>query len=114
MNARRTVILVTAALVVIAAVVLAVLRWDDANKLASSLSALAGLAAVGVGIYAALPSSARTRVRVSRTGRAVANGGTANTGVSGTTAVAGEVQVDHTGDARASGRGDANTGLHLD
>ncbi|MEV6159474.1 hypothetical protein AB0L53_54995 [Nonomuraea sp. NPDC052129] len=120
MNARRTVIVVTAAVVVVVAVVLAVLRWDDANKLASALSALAGLAAVGVGVWAALPGSAQGRIRASRTGKAVAGrGGWANTGVSikGAPSIkstaAGDVRADHTGDADASG-GDANTGVRLD
>jgi hypothetical protein len=108
------VIVVTAAVVVVVAVVLAVLRWDEANKLASALSALAGLAAVGVGVWAALPGSALGRIRASRTGKAVARrGGSANTGVSGKGDAAGDVRADHTGDADASG-GDANTGVRLD
>ena len=106
----------TASAVVVVAVLLVVLRWDDANKLAAALSALAGLAAVGVGVWAALPSpSSRGQTGVSRTGRAVArHGGTANTGVLGRAASAGGIQVDQTGDAEASGGGTANTGVHLD
>ncbi|MFI6740924.1 hypothetical protein ACIBI9_49080 [Nonomuraea sp. NPDC050451] len=125
MSGRRVAVLVTAVVVVVVAVVLAVLRWDDANKLSTALSALAGLAAVGVGVWAALPgSSGRRRVRASRTGKATAGrGGQANTGVivvkGAKTAEAGEgavddVRADKTGDADASGGGDANTGVRLD
>jgi hypothetical protein len=109
------VIVVTAAVVVVVAVALAVLRWEDANKLASALSALAGLAAVGVGVWATLPSSSQRLIRASRTGKAIAGpGGTANTGLSGSGVPVGDVQVDQTGDADASGGGRANTGVHLD
>jgi hypothetical protein len=116
LSGRRVALLVTAAVVVVVAVALAVLRWDDANKLATSLSALAGLAAVGVGMWAALPgSSGRRRVRASRTGKATAGrGGQANTGVIVAKGTEDDVRAAKTGDADASGAGDANTGVRLD
>ena len=72
----------TALAVAVLAAVLGVLRWDDANKVAVVVSALAAVAAVGVAIWAALPTSLSGKViRVSRTGRATAGpGGQANTG----------------------------------
>ncbi|MFI6536588.1 hypothetical protein ACIBHY_29350 [Nonomuraea sp. NPDC050547] len=108
MTTRRWVLVGTAVLVAVLAILFAVLGWDTANRLASLLSALAGVAAVGVAVWAALPAG--TGVRVSRTGRATAgNGGSANTGLTGRTQ-AGPVRVDKTGDADG---GDANTGVRL-
>jgi hypothetical protein len=97
--------------VAILVAVLVVLRWDDANKVAVGVSALAAVAAVGVGVWAALPgSSSRGRIRVSRTGDAVAGrAGRANTGVIGKGQ--GDIRVDKTGNASG---GDANTGVRLD
>jgi len=116
MSTRRWVAVGTAAVVAVLAVVFAVVRWEDANKIASAVSALAGLAAVGVGVWAGLPAvSSGRRVRVSRTGRATARGGgRANTGMTGpASALPEDVRVERTGDADASGGGDANTGIQL-
>lgn len=116
MSARRWVVVGTAAVVAVLAMVFAVVRWEDANKIASAVSALAGLASVGVGVWAGLPVvSSGGRVRVSRTGRATARGGgRANTGVAGRAgALPEDVRVEQTGDADASGGGDANTGIQL-
>jgi hypothetical protein len=117
MNAPRMALVGTAGVVAVLAVVLVVLRWDDANKVAVVVSALAAVAAVGVAIWAALPAvRPGGGIRVSRTGRATAGpGGRANTGVAGPAgSLPGDVQVDRTGDADGSDGGDANTGVRLD
>ena len=110
------VMMVTAGVVTVLAVVLAVLRWDDANKVAVVVSVLAAVAAIGVGIWAALPAvSSGKGVRVSRTGRATASlGGRANSRCVGPAGpLPDDVRVDRTGDANASKDGDANTGIQL-
>ena len=56
MGARRIVLMGTAGVVAVLAVVLVLLRWDTANKIAVVVSALAAVAAVGVAIWAALPA----------------------------------------------------------
>lgn len=117
MSSRRVVIGATAAVVAVLATVLMALRWDDANKVAVVVSALAAVAAVGVAIWAALPTASPGRdVRVSRTGRAKAGpGGRANSGVAGRTgSIPDGVRVERTGDAEASGGGSANTGVQMD
>ncbi|GAB2866840.1 hypothetical protein GCM10022221_79330 [Actinocorallia aurea] len=114
MNAGRVALVVSGAVVVVLSVLFVVLKWDDANKVAAGASALAGVAAVGVAVWAGWPvvSGRVGGVRVSRTGRATAgSGGRANTGFS---ARGGEVpdgvRVDRTGDAEG---GDANTGVDV-
>ncbi len=87
------------------------LRWEDANKVATSVSAVAGVAAVGVAVWAAWPVFlSRGGVRVTRTGKATAGAsGKANTGYSSDgQSVLPNVSVDRTGDAQG---GDANTGV---
>ncbi|MFF8731619.1 hypothetical protein ACF073_34785 [Streptomyces sp. NPDC015171] len=89
--------------------VLSFLSWDRADQVAGVVSALAGVAALGAGVYAVLAPAAA--VRVARTGRATSKGrGDANTGLlsSGPAAALGPVSVGDTGDARADG-GTANT-----
>ncbi|MEV4096700.1 hypothetical protein [Streptosporangium saharense] len=117
MTARRWVLAGTAVLVAGVAVMLVWLRWESANKVATAVSALAGLAAVGVAVWAGWPavSAGGGRVRVRKTGAATASGtGDANTGVVGRSgAVPGDLTVDGSGDARASGEGDANSGIRL-
>jgi hypothetical protein len=115
MRARRMVMAGTAGVVAALAVVMVVLRWGDASKVAVTVSALAAVAAIGVAIWAALPLSSGVGIRVSRTGRAVAaGGGRANTGVSGPAgSLPRDVQAEQTGDAEASNGGDANTGIQL-
>lgn len=120
MDRRQLVIAATAGVVAAFVIAFAVLRWDDASKLATALSALAAVAAVGVGIWAALGTghtpTRGTRLQVSGTGRAVAqDGGRANSGVTGSgAALAEHVQVERTGDAEASGGGQADSGVRLD
>ncbi|WP_440072015.1 hypothetical protein [Streptosporangium sp. OZ121] len=93
------------------------LRWESANKIATAVSALAGLAAVGVALWAGWPavSAGGGRMHVKKTGAATASGaGDANTGVVGTSgSVPGDLAVDGSGDAKASGEGDANSGIRL-
>ncbi|MFF4988728.1 hypothetical protein ACFY19_16135 [Streptosporangium saharense] len=113
MNARRVVLVVTCAVVAVFAVVFAVLQWEQANRIATAVASLAGLAAVGVTVWAALPGSG-AKARVSNTGKATAHGGSAVTGVTGPAAsVTGEITVDRTGDADASDGGEATTGIRL-
>lgn len=116
MSARRVALIATASAVAVLGVVLAVVRWDDANKMAVVVSALAAVAAVGISVWAALPSTSSPGPgwRVSRTGRALARQrGQANTGISAPgTSTPTVVQVDNTGDAEAA-QGDANSGIRL-
>jgi hypothetical protein len=114
-SARRMVLMATAGVVTTVAVLLVLLRWDSANKIAVVVSALATVAAVGVAVWAALPAVSGMGVQVSRTGRATAGtGGRANSGVFGPAgSLLNDVLVDRTGDADASNGGDANTGIQL-
>ena len=74
-SARRIVLTVTAGAVAVLAVLLVVLGWNSANNVATAASALAAVAGVGVAIWAALPAvSSGKRIRMSRTGRAIACG----------------------------------------
>lgn len=96
--------------------VFAAVQWDRANQIATLASALAAVAALGVAVWAALPSPGRvSTVRASRTGKATANaGGAAVSGVSGPAgSTQGQVEVADTGDADASGGGDAISGIRL-
>ncbi|REE96806.1 hypothetical protein [Thermomonospora umbrina] len=111
MNGGRVALVVAGVAAAVLAVVFLVLRWDDANKIATAVSALAGVAAVGVAVWAGLPAVAGARggVRVSRTGRATAGpGGRANTGLSAGGPLPDDVRVDRTGDAEG---GEANSGV---
>lgn len=117
MNAGRVTLIISCLVVAGLGVWFVVARWDQANKVASAVSALAALAAVGVAIWAALrPAQSRRALTVSDTGRATAHdGGRAITGVSGKASdVDGPVRVERTGDAKVSGNGDAITGAQLD
>lgn len=92
----------------------ALAKWDDANKVAAVLSALGAVAAVGVAVWAALRAAPGSSVRVSRTGKATASSGEANSGFRGPGGpVAGGVRVERTGDAETAG-GDANSGVRFD
>jgi hypothetical protein len=114
-SVRRMIVIVTAGVVVVLAVLLVLLRWDTANKVAVVTSALAAVAAVGVAVWAALPAVSGNRVRVSRTGRAtVGPGGRANSGIYGPAgSLPDHVVVERTGDADAPNDGDANSGIQL-
>jgi len=93
----------------------AVARWEQASQVATVVSALAAVAAVGVAAWAALPGPERRTVRVSDTGPATAgHGGRAVSGLTGPAAgLSGPVEVGRTGSADASGGGDATTGADL-
>ncbi|GAA4365627.1 hypothetical protein GCM10023088_11240 [Actinomadura verrucosospora] len=114
MSNGRWVLVATCLGVTVLAVVLAVLEWDRANKLATSVSALAGVAAVGVAVWAVLARSSRAQVRVRDSGRAVATrGGRASTGVRSPASEPSDAIVEHSGDAEASDNGQASTGVDL-
>jgi hypothetical protein len=111
------VLLVTGLVVAALGGVFAVTQWDTADRLATVLSALAAVAAVGISVWAALPAAGRgTSVRVVGSGKAVAGaGGTAVTGASGPAGSAPhQVDVQNTGDADASNGGDATSGARWD
>ncbi|OKJ42344.1 hypothetical protein [Streptomyces sp. CB01580] len=112
MNTGRIALIVTCLSVAVLGIWLTVVRWDDASKVATVVSALGAVAAVGVAIWATLQTPpTRGPVVVSRTGRATArSGGRAITGLTGRADGAGSVRVEHTGDAESSG-GDAITGF---
>ncbi|TYB47395.1 hypothetical protein FXF51_58275 [Nonomuraea sp. PA05] len=107
------VLLATSLTVASCATTFALLTWEDVDKIATAISALAGIAAVGVAVWAALPGAGNA-VRVSGTGKAVArNGGVAVSGFSGpASAAASASEVHTTGDAEASG-GKATSGVSL-
>lgn len=114
MTARRIVLLITGLVVAGLGAAFAVLRWDDANRVATVASALATVAALGLAVWAALPGGRPGHtLRVSHTGKAVAGaGGTAVSGVSGSAGSAtGDIDVHDTGDAEASGGGNATSGV---
>lgn len=89
-------------------------RLDDASKIASVLSALAGVAAVGVAVWAALhPAGPSRKIVVKNSGSASSDSGDANTGVRGTADPAGlSIRIKNSGDAESQ-EGNSNTGLHL-
>ncbi|MEU9406625.1 hypothetical protein AB0E08_13160 [Streptomyces sp. NPDC048281] len=106
---RRAVLVTTVLVLAIFAGALSLLSWDRANQVAGVVSAVVGVAALGVGVCALLAPSGSTSVQVCRTGSATATGGgDANTGVVASSS-AGPVSVRDSGDARAEG-GSANTG----
>jgi hypothetical protein len=116
-NLGRLVLIVSCLVVTALGGWFAVARWDDTNKVATVASALGAVAAVGVAVWAALRTpSSRKSVMVSDTGRATATfRGRAITGASGIASrIDGSVQVERTGDAEASGGGDAVSGAQLD
>lgn len=115
MRKRRLVLLATCVVVALLAAGFAWLRWQEANKLATVLSALAAVAAVGVAIWAALPASSAVRTLVLRSGKATSGpGGRATSGIRGKMPKrTGEVVVKRSGTADASAGGDAVSGVDL-
>lgn len=120
MSNRRWALLATCVAVAAVGVVFVVVRWDVANRVATMASALGAVAAVGVAVWAALPSrgagaSGSAVVRAERTGRAVAGrGGVATSGVRVNGLVDRSLQARHTGVADAAGGGDATSGIVRD
>lgn len=112
---------VTCAVVAGLGVWFAVAKWDQADKVATVVSALGAVAAVGVALWTALRGSPGQAggtggVRLSGAGKAAATG-PGSSAVSGVRAKAGgpgSVEVRDTGDAKASGGGSAVSGVHLD
>ncbi|MFJ1934279.1 hypothetical protein ACIOGZ_16695 [Kitasatospora sp. NPDC088160] len=110
---RRAIIVATCLAVAVLAGALSFLSWDSANQAAGVVSAVVGVAALGVSVYAVLPSSRGVAVQVSETGKAMVRGsGDANTGFVAPAAggLPGSVTVRNTGDAEADS-GSANTGF---
>ncbi|MEU0304341.1 hypothetical protein ABZ252_33560 [Streptomyces sp. NPDC006175] len=110
MTTKRVVLVVTCVVVAALGWVFAITQWETASRIATVVSALAGMAAVGIGIWAALPGPDRAGVVVRDTGAAQAEGaGRAVTGYQGS-GPAGSVTVERTGDAGTTGGGDAISG----
>lgn len=108
---RHTVLLITGLLVAVLATSFVVLRWDSADRIATAVSALAGLAGVGVALWAALPG-ARSGVRARQTGATRARGsGYANSGIDAPSGDATPIEVSRTGDATAGDGGQAISGI---
>ncbi|MEV0724176.1 hypothetical protein AB0I37_15520 [Micromonospora purpureochromogenes] len=108
---RHLVLLVTGVLVALLAITFVALRWDSADRVATAVSALAGVAGVGVAVWAAR-SGGRARARARATGRATAAaGGYATSGIDAATGDAAALEVSRTGDAEASGGGQAISGI---
>jgi hypothetical protein len=116
MTVRRVVLLVTGLVVATLGVVFAVTQWDRVDRIATVVSALGAVAAVGVAVWAALPAGRGSSVRVSNTGKATAEGNAEST--TGLSASAGslphQVEIENTGDAEASDGSGATSGLRLD
>lgn len=114
MNTGRWVLVITCVVVAVLTVVLCVLSWGQANKVATSIAALAGVAAVGVAVWAVLAKQTGATARVRNSGKAIATrGGKASTGVHGPAGVVGDAVVEDSGVADASDSGEASTGVHL-
>ncbi|MGH3380760.1 MAG: hypothetical protein ACRDS0_17670 [Pseudonocardiaceae bacterium] len=115
MGERRVVLVVTCVIVAVLAVVFGLLSWEHANEVATSVSALADVTAVGVAVWAAFPGSAGAKIRVVGSGRAMSGPG--GTAVSGVRAPApkepGEIEVKRSGHVDASAGGDAVSGVDV-
>ncbi|WP_406062927.1 hypothetical protein [Micromonospora sp. NBC_00860] len=108
---RHVVLLITGLLVAVLATAFIVLRWDSADRIATGVSALAGLAGVGVALWAALPA-VRSGVRARETGATRARGaGYANSGIDAPAGDTTPMEVSRTGDATAGDGGQAITGI---
>ncbi|MDG4809500.1 hypothetical protein O7634_22360 [Micromonospora sp. WMMD1120] len=108
---RHLVLLITGLLVAVLATTFVVLRWDSADRIATGVSALAGLAGVGVALWAALPG-ARPGLRARDTGAARARGaGYATSGIDAPADDATAMEVSGTGDSTAEDGGQAVSGI---
>ncbi|WFE93565.1 hypothetical protein [Micromonospora sp. WMMD987] len=113
MSPRRLALLITCLAVAGLAATFAIVGWDETGRMASAVSALAAVAAVGVAVWAALDARRDdSAIEVSGTGDAEArDGGRANTGLSGDPGTRRPIKIRKTGTAKATGEGgDANTG----
>jgi hypothetical protein len=110
MSGSRVALFVTCAVVLVLGVTFVFISADAGNRLATIVSALGAVAAVGVAVWAAL-AERRRDVVVAGTGKADAGpSGKANSGFAGP--ATGSVEVRDTGDA--SGGSSANTGVQID
>ncbi|MEV6304834.1 hypothetical protein AB0M02_35855 [Actinoplanes sp. NPDC051861] len=115
---KRSTMIVVATLGTVAVLALVLWLLDDkrAGQIGGAVSALAGVAAVGVAIWAALRQSSG-RIRVAGTGEAMA--GSSGAAVSGLSvqseqsAALPDVNVEETGRAEATGGGQATSGVIL-
>ncbi len=93
------------------AVVFGFLSWQTVGQVATAVSALAGVAAVGVAIWAA-QARGRGRSVATSTGRATAQtGGYATSGIDAPARDGGDLEARDTGDADAAGGGQAVSGI---
>ncbi|MEU8157089.1 hypothetical protein AB0B94_25800 [Micromonospora sp. NPDC048986] len=118
MNTRRIVLALTCLAVAGLGAAFLLLRGDKASQVATVVSALVAVAALGVAVWAALPRRRSRGLRVADTGDARAGaGGTAVSGLTAPGAAAGSdpgtVEVERTGPADATGGGDATSGIRL-
>jgi hypothetical protein len=117
MRPRRVALSVTFVVVAGLLVWLMMVEWSSASEIATVVSALAAVAAVGVAVWAALPGAGEGGgAQASRTGRAVARGksiAVSGLVVSGRRS-SGRFEARRTGDADASGGGEATSGVRLD
>lgn len=117
MNNRRWALLATCVVVAGTGAVFAVAQWDVANRVATMASALGALAAVGIAVWAALPSKRSASngsavLRAERTGDAVSGpGGTATSGIRVRGHAGGSLEARRTGAADATRGGDATSGI---
>ncbi|WP_433125373.1 hypothetical protein ACQPWW_22700 [Micromonospora sp. CA-240977] len=108
---RHLVLLITGLLVAVLATSFVVLRWDSADRIATAVSALAGIGGVGVAFWAALPA-ARSGVHARETGMARARGtGYANSGIDAPAGDTTPMKASRTGDATAGDGGQAISGI---
>jgi hypothetical protein len=120
MSNRRWALLATCVVVAGVGAMFAVLQWDVANRVATMASALGAVAAVGIAVWAALPSrrsasSGSAVVRAERTGDAVSGrGGIATSGIWVRGQVDGSLEARRTGAADATRGGDATSGIVRD
>lgn len=111
MTIKRMVLIVTCVVVAALGWFFAASQWETASRAATLASALAGVAAVGVAIWAALLGSGQAGIAVQNSGAAKTAGkGNAVTGVS-VSSSSGPVTVEGTGNAEATGEGDAISGF---
>lgn len=114
MTSGRVVLAVTFLVVAGLAAWFAVAQWDQANHVATVLAAIAGVASVGVAIWAVLSKPKSTaRITVKNSGDAKSKDGSANTGFSGGSRGPTDVAIDveDSGKASSEGDGDTNTGV---
>lgn len=116
MTVGRVVLVVTFVLVAVLAGWFALLSWEQANRVATVVAALTGVAAAGIAVWTAVRGPAGRTVRVSNTGKATAGmGGKANTGVQARQGMqVDSLEVHGTGAAEAGRDGEANTGVRFD